>query len=54
MEYIEKQHPHQRIALIWDGASYHRSQEIKDFLAEKNAGKEESQVVMNSNGKRVN
>jgi transposase len=43
MEYLEKQHLHQRIALIWDGASYHRSQEIKDFLAEKNAGKAESQ-----------
>jgi transposase len=27
-----------RVALLWDGASYHRSQEVKDFLAEVNAG----------------
>jgi transposase len=27
-----------RIVLLWDGASYHRSQEVKDFLAEVNAG----------------
>lgn len=43
MEYLESQHSHQRIALIWDGASYHKSQEVKEFLATKNAGKEEPQ-----------
>lgn len=32
-----------RIALIWDGASYHRSQAVKDYLASLNQGLEESQ-----------
>ena len=36
------QYPNRRIALIWDGATYHRSQEVKDFLASVNQGLEES------------
>jgi transposase len=43
MKYLQTQYPGRRIALIWDGASYHKSQEIKDFLASTNDGKEESQ-----------
>jgi transposase len=43
MKYLQTQYPGRRIALIWDGASYHKSQEIKDFLASINDGKEESQ-----------
>lgn len=34
--------PQSRIALIWDGASYHRSQAVKDYLASVNHGLEES------------
>jgi putative transposase len=30
---LQKQHPGQRIVLIWDGASYHKSAEVKEFLA---------------------
>lgn len=32
VEYLISQYPKSRIALIWDGASYHRSLEFKDYL----------------------
>jgi transposase len=35
--------PHARIVLFWDGASYHRSQMVKDFLASVNQGLVEAQ-----------
>lgn len=31
MQYLQ-QYPQQRLALFWDGASYHRSQEVKTYL----------------------
>ena len=37
------EYPQTRIALIWDGASYHRSQAVKDYLASVNQGLDESQ-----------
>lgn len=43
IEYLQQQRPGQRIVLIWDGASYHKSDEVKDFLAVANAGQEASQ-----------
>lgn len=36
------EHSQSRIALIWDGASYHRSQALKDFLASINQGLDEA------------
>ena len=33
MKYLQQRYPQQRVALIWDGASYHRSDEVKKFLA---------------------
>lgn len=35
---LMEQFPHSQIALIWDGASYHRSTEVQDFLASVNQG----------------
>lgn len=35
--------PQSRIALIWDGATYHRSQVVKDYLALVNQDLEESE-----------
>ncbi len=35
--------PDQRIALIWDGAKYHNSDEIKEFLASVNDNYEPAQ-----------
>lgn len=32
IKYLQKQYPGQKIALIWDGASYHELDEVKDFL----------------------
>ena len=36
LDYLQKVRPNQRIAIIWDGASYHRSQEVKDYLQSLN------------------
>lgn len=36
IKYLQFQRPEKRIALIWDGVKYHRSDEIKDFLASVN------------------
>lgn len=32
LEYLLTQCPQSRIAIIWDGASYHRSQQVRDYL----------------------
>ncbi|MBN3887323.1 IS630 family transposase [Nostoc sp.] len=36
IKYLQNQRPGKRIALIWDGASYHRSDEVKKFLSSVN------------------
>lgn len=36
LQYLQQQCPNQRIAVIWDGASYHRSGEIKAYLESLN------------------
>ena len=41
IKYLVQTHPTSLVALFWDGASYHRSQEVKDYLAEVNCGKME-------------
>ncbi len=38
-----QQCPNSRIAVLWDGASYHRSQEVRAYLASVNQGLEESE-----------
>ena len=43
MEYLQQRHPQQRVVLIWDGASYHRSNDVKGFLARVNQGNEASE-----------
>ncbi len=42
MKYLQAECSGKRIALIWDGASYHKSAEVKNFLAQVNHGYEES------------
>jgi len=37
---IKTLHPEQKLLLIWDGASYHRGEEVKKLLAAENEGKE--------------
>ena len=36
LNYLQAQRPNQRIAIIWDGASPDRSQEVKDYLQSLN------------------
>ena len=36
IKYLQSQRSGKRIVLIWDGASYHKSDEVKDFLAAAN------------------
>jgi transposase len=38
LRYLSDQSSNQRLLILWDGASYHRSHEIRDFLAELNQG----------------
>ena len=38
IKHLQSQRPDQRIALIWDGAKYHKSDELKEFLASVNDG----------------
>lgn len=42
MQYLVNMYPNSQIVLLWDGASYHRSQEVKDYLATINDGNSES------------
>ena len=37
---LQSQDPEAKIALIWDGASHHRSREFRNFLAQTNRGQE--------------
>ena len=43
VEYLISQYPKSRIALIWDGASYHRSTEFKVYLDNLNQGLNENE-----------
>lgn len=42
LKYLLRQCPDSRIALIWDGATYHRSQEVRAYLETVNRGLNES------------
>ena len=47
IKYLQKQYLGKIIALIWDGASYHKSDEVKEFLAvvNKNCEPEQWQIT---------
>jgi len=38
LKFLQTQWPEQRLLILWDGASYHRSKELQAFLADVNAG----------------
>lgn len=42
LKYLQAYYPNQRLAIFWDGASYHRSNELKTFLQSVNQGLEEN------------
>lgn len=41
LKYLQSLFPEQRIAVFWDGASYHRSEELKAYLATVNQDRRE-------------
>ncbi len=41
LKYLLAQCPNNRIALIWDGATYHRSQEVREYLKSVNQALDE-------------
>ena len=43
LKFLQRQFEGQRLLLLWDGASYHRAHEIREFLAVANAGLPEAQ-----------
>jgi len=38
LRYLLDQSPQQQLLIFWDGASYHRSHQVQDFLGEVNLG----------------
>jgi transposase len=40
VKHLQAQDPNTKLALIWDGASYHRSAEFREFLAQVNQGED--------------
>jgi transposase len=43
IDYLRQQRPGQRIVLIWDGAGYHHSKEMKAYLEKVNQGLTETE-----------
>jgi len=43
LNYLQHQSPNQQLVLIWDGASYHRSEELRAYLNQVNADKPEAE-----------
>ncbi len=43
IKYLQNTYKERRVILIWDGASYHKSDEVKKFLATANACHEQEQ-----------
>jgi transposase len=39
VEYVREQYPEKRLILLWDGASYHRGEEMRDYLEGVNFGR---------------
>lgn len=46
LSYLLDSHQGSRIAIIWDGASYHRSQKVRAYLDSLNRGLDESQWLI--------
>lgn len=42
IQHCQSLYPGKRLLWLWDGASYHRGQDMTDFLTKENQGKEEA------------
>ncbi len=43
LKFLQKQFSEERLLILWDGASYHRSKELRTFLEEVNEGLPEAE-----------
>ena len=43
LRWCQTLYPDKKLLLLWDGASYHRGQEMQTFLAQENAGLDEAE-----------
>jgi transposase len=43
LRWCQTLYPDKKLLLLWDGASYHRGQEMQSFLAQENAGLTEAE-----------
>lgn len=43
LKFLQAQFPEERLIVLWDGASYHRAGEIRDYLDQLNAGLSEDE-----------
>ncbi len=46
LEYLRSQRHGAKLLILWDGASYHRSQKIKDYLDSLNTNLEKEQWLI--------
>lgn len=46
IKYLQKQRPGKRLAIFWDGASYHGSQELREYLKQINGDLEEDKWLI--------
>ena len=46
LTYLQQQHPQVKIAIIWDGASYHLALEFQEYLEQVNLGTTEQQWLI--------
>ncbi len=46
MDFLRQKYPNSKLVLIWDGASYHRSREWRQYLEQVNGGLEEKDWVV--------
>jgi transposase len=47
LKYLIKQRPNSRLTIIWEGATYHKSQELREYLELVNKGKSPEEWQIN-------
>ena len=47
LKYLIKQRSNSRLTIIWDGATYHKSQELREYLELVNKGKSPEEWQIN-------
>jgi transposase len=47
LKYLRKRRPNSRMTIIWEGATYHKSQELREYLELVNDGKSPEEWQIN-------